>query len=211
MKPLKCCSQSLILHHSVFHHSSQSPSRPLIQRFFCKLRFSSPSEFNLKCDTKSSHESLIRGFQLAFSLRSISLGGEDKYLKKKKIREAKEAARRSKITKSVRLLGDASASFEKNCVRGIQANSERISKLLHESLMLVTCLNPKIGYDNAAAVAKKAHKEGTSLKVDTYEDESDMSYDSEDDSDLEVCSDGEDLLNQHPLESDGKFAVPLLH
>nr|GMD12121.1 fumarate hydratase 1, mitochondrial [Ipomoea batatas]GMD19962.1 fumarate hydratase 1, mitochondrial [Ipomoea batatas] len=65
---------------------------------------------------------------------------------------------------SVRLLGDASASFEKNCVRGIQANRERISKLLHESLMLVTCLNPKIGYDNAAAVAKKAHKEGTSLK-----------------------------------------------
>ncbi|PHU22041.1 Fumarate hydratase 1, mitochondrial [Capsicum chinense] len=68
------------------------------------------------------------------------------------------------LLQSVRLLGDASASFEKNCVRGIQANRERIAKLLHESLMLVTCLNPKIGYDNAAAVAKKAHKEGTSLK-----------------------------------------------
>ncbi|RAL43558.1 unnamed protein product [Cuscuta campestris] len=68
------------------------------------------------------------------------------------------------LLQSVRLLGDASASFEKNCVRGIQANRERISKLLHESLMLVTCLNPKIGYDHAAAVAKKAHKEGTSLK-----------------------------------------------
>lgn len=66
---------------------------------------------------------------------------------------------------SVRLIRDASASFEKNCVRGIQANRERIAKLLHEPLMLVTCLNPKIGYDNAAAVAKKAHKEGTSLKV----------------------------------------------
>uniref|UniRef100_A0A803LA29 fumarate hydratase n=1 Tax=Chenopodium quinoa TaxID=63459 RepID=A0A803LA29_CHEQI len=67
---------------------------------------------------------------------------------------------------SVRLLADASASFEKNCVRGIQANTERISKLLNEasSLMLVTALNPKIGYDNAAAVAKKAHKEGTTLK-----------------------------------------------
>ncbi|RVW39199.1 Fumarate hydratase 2, chloroplastic [Vitis vinifera] len=74
---------------------------------------------------------------------------------------------------SLRLLGDASASFEKNCIRGIQANQERISKLLHEaslktlirmSLMLVTSLNPKIGYDNAAAVAKKAHKEGTTLK-----------------------------------------------
>ncbi|KAH9624987.1 hypothetical protein KSS87_004830 [Heliosperma pusillum] len=65
---------------------------------------------------------------------------------------------------SIRLLGDASASFEKNCVRGIQADTERISKLLNESLMLVTALNPKIGYDNAAAVAKKAHKEGTTLK-----------------------------------------------
>ncbi|KAF7139643.1 hypothetical protein RHSIM_Rhsim07G0104500 [Rhododendron simsii] len=65
---------------------------------------------------------------------------------------------------SVRLIGDASASFEKNCVRGTQANRERISKLLHESLMLVTSLNPKIGYDNAAAVAKKAHKEGSTLK-----------------------------------------------
>ncbi|KAL0389670.1 UNVERIFIED_CONTAM: Fumarate hydratase 1, mitochondrial [Sesamum calycinum] len=65
---------------------------------------------------------------------------------------------------SLRLLGDASASFEKNCVRGIQANRERISKLLHESLMLVTSLNPKIGYDNAALVAKTAHKEGSTLK-----------------------------------------------
>ncbi|XP_043708842.1 fumarate hydratase 1, mitochondrial isoform X2 [Telopea speciosissima] len=70
----------------------------------------------------------------------------------------------SGLLHSLRLLGDASTSFEKNCVRGIQANRERISKLLHESLMLVTCLNPKIGYDNAAAAAKKAHKEGTTLK-----------------------------------------------
>ncbi|TXG54283.1 hypothetical protein EZV62_019539 [Acer yangbiense] len=70
----------------------------------------------------------------------------------------------SGLLHSVRLLGDSSASFEKNCVKGIQANKERISKLLHESLMLVTSLNPKIGYDNAAAVAKKAHKEGTTLK-----------------------------------------------
>ncbi|CAN1228168.1 Fumarate hydratase 1, mitochondrial [Linum perenne] len=70
----------------------------------------------------------------------------------------------SGLLHSVRLLGDASSSFEKNCVRGIQANKERISKLLHESLMLVTSLNPKIGYDNAAAVAKLAHKEGSTLK-----------------------------------------------
>ncbi|KAL6217190.1 hypothetical protein ACLB2K_010407 [Fragaria x ananassa] len=70
----------------------------------------------------------------------------------------------SNLLHSLRLLGDASVSFEKNCVKGIQANKERISELLHESLMLVTSLNPKIGYDNAAAVAKKAHKEGSTLK-----------------------------------------------
>ncbi|CAF2304726.1 unnamed protein product [Brassica napus] len=70
----------------------------------------------------------------------------------------------SALLHSIRLVADASASFEKNCVRGIEANRERISKLLHESLMLVTSLNPKIGYDNAAAVAKKAHKEGSTLK-----------------------------------------------
>lgn len=70
----------------------------------------------------------------------------------------------SNLLQSVRLLGDSCASFEKNCVRGIQANRERISKLLHESLMLVTSLNPKIGYDKAAAVAKTAHKEGSTLK-----------------------------------------------
>ncbi|KAK4417986.1 Fumarate hydratase 1, mitochondrial [Sesamum alatum] len=55
----------------------------------------------------------------------------------------------SDLLQSLRLPGDASASFAKNCVRGIQANSERISKLLHESLMLVTSLNLKIGYDAA--------------------------------------------------------------
>ncbi|EOA14380.1 hypothetical protein CARUB_v10027566mg [Capsella rubella] len=71
----------------------------------------------------------------------------------------------SALLHSIRLLADASASFEKNCVRGIEANRERISRLLHESPMLVTSLNPKIGYDNAAAVAKRAHKEGCTLKV----------------------------------------------
>ncbi|KMZ56796.1 Fumarate hydratase [Zostera marina] len=70
----------------------------------------------------------------------------------------------SGLLRSLRLLGDVSLSFEKNCIRGIEANHGRISKLLYESLMLVTSLNPKIGYDKAAAVAKKAHKEGTTLK-----------------------------------------------
>lgn len=68
------------------------------------------------------------------------------------------------ILQSLRLLGDASESFRKNCVGGIQANQHRISQILRESLMLVTALNPIIGYDKAALIAKTAHKEGTTLK-----------------------------------------------
>ncbi|KAL0370637.1 UNVERIFIED_CONTAM: Fumarate hydratase 1, mitochondrial [Sesamum angustifolium] len=64
----------------------------------------------------------------------------------------------------IEIAGRRLCFIEKNCVRGIQANRERISVLLHESLMLVTSLNPKIGYDNAALVAKTAHKEGSTLK-----------------------------------------------
>src|SRR5277367_1340395 len=65
---------------------------------------------------------------------------------------------------SIRLLADASSSFVEHCVSGITANEKRISQLLNESLMLVTALNPRIGYDKAAKIAKTAHKEGTSLK-----------------------------------------------
>jgi fumarate hydratase, class II len=68
------------------------------------------------------------------------------------------------LLQSCRLLADASISFTDNCVIGIEANMPRIDELLRQSLMLVTALNPHIGYDNAAKVAKKAHKEGTSLK-----------------------------------------------
>ena len=64
-------------------------------------------------------------------------------------------------------MGDALKSFTENCVDGIQPNKERIAQLLNESLMLVTALNPHIGYDNAANAAKKAHKEGLSLKEAT--------------------------------------------
>jgi fumarate hydratase class II len=67
------------------------------------------------------------------------------------------------VLQSIRLLADACNSFTDNCVIGIEANTDRIAKLLHESLMLVTALNPHIGYDNAAKIAKKAHKEGTTL------------------------------------------------
>ncbi|KAJ8365616.1 hypothetical protein SKAU_G00144470 [Synaphobranchus kaupii] len=69
------------------------------------------------------------------------------------------------VLNSARLLGDASVSFTKNCVAGIQANTERINKLMNESLMLVTALNPHIGYDKAATIAKTAHKEGSTLKA----------------------------------------------
>jgi fumarate hydratase class II len=68
------------------------------------------------------------------------------------------------VMQSIRLIADACVSFTDNCVVGIVANRERITKLMNESLMLVTSLNPHIGYDNAAKIAKKAHKEGTSLK-----------------------------------------------
>ncbi|MGI9487291.1 MAG: class II fumarate hydratase [Geminicoccaceae bacterium] len=68
------------------------------------------------------------------------------------------------VLQSIRLIADGAVSFTDNCVVGLEANRERIDTLLHESLMLVTALNPKIGYDNAAKVAKKAHAEGTTLK-----------------------------------------------
>lgn len=66
---------------------------------------------------------------------------------------------------SVRLLADAMVSFNDHCAVGIEANGERIDALMHNSLMLVTALNPHIGYDKAAEIAKKAHREGTTLKA----------------------------------------------
>jgi fumarate hydratase class II len=68
------------------------------------------------------------------------------------------------VLQSGRLLADACTSFTDNCVIGIRANEPRIRQLVEQSLMLVTALNPHIGYDNAAKVAKKAHAEGTSLR-----------------------------------------------
>jgi len=65
---------------------------------------------------------------------------------------------------SVRLLADGCASFEEHCARGIQANEARINELVERSLMLVTALAPHIGYDRAAEIAKKAHREGSTLR-----------------------------------------------
>src|SRR5215207_2613110 len=68
------------------------------------------------------------------------------------------------VLQSIRLLADAAVSFADNCVVGIVPNRERLDELLGRSLMLVTALAPKIGYDKAAAIAKSAHKNGTTLK-----------------------------------------------
>jgi fumarate hydratase class II len=68
------------------------------------------------------------------------------------------------VLRSIRLLADAMASFEQHCVAGIEPNRQRIEELLARSLMLVTALAPRIGYEKAAAIAHKAHHDGTSLK-----------------------------------------------
>ena len=68
------------------------------------------------------------------------------------------------VLRSLRLLADAAVSFADHCVAGIEADAARIERSMRRSLMLVTALNPHIGYDNAARIAKKAHDEGTTLK-----------------------------------------------
>ncbi len=68
------------------------------------------------------------------------------------------------LLQSVRLLADGMRSFECHCARGIEPDRERIAELVQRSLMLVTALNPHIGYDKAAEIAKRAHREGTSLR-----------------------------------------------
>ncbi|KAJ8719833.1 hypothetical protein PYW08_012008 [Mythimna loreyi] len=68
------------------------------------------------------------------------------------------------VLRSIILIGDGCLAFNKGCAVGIKANQEKIDKIMHESLMLVTALNPHIGYDKAAQIAKTAHKEGGTLK-----------------------------------------------
>ena len=68
------------------------------------------------------------------------------------------------MMQSIELLADVARSFTKNCVEGIRADEQRIQDLMERSLMLVTALAPKIGYDNAAKVAKEAHARGTTLR-----------------------------------------------
>jgi len=68
------------------------------------------------------------------------------------------------VLQSLRLLGDAMRSFADNCVAGIEPDEKRIDELMRRSLMLVTALAPKVGYDNAAKIAKTAHRNGTTLR-----------------------------------------------
>ena len=68
------------------------------------------------------------------------------------------------VLHSIRLLADACESFEEHCARGIEPDRERIRQHLERSLMLVTALTPRLGYDRAAEIAKKAHREGLTLK-----------------------------------------------
>jgi fumarate hydratase class II len=68
------------------------------------------------------------------------------------------------VLQSIRILADAMMSFTDRCLAGIEADRERIGDLVSRSLMLVTALAPSIGYDNAAAIAKAAHKKGTTLR-----------------------------------------------
>jgi fumarate hydratase class II len=70
---------------------------------------------------------------------------------------------------SARLIGDACVSFDVNCAQGIEPNRKRIKEHLNNSLMLVTALNTKIGYDKAAKIAKKAYAEDTTLKAAAIE------------------------------------------
>jgi len=83
---------------------------------------------------------------------------------------------------SVRLLADGMASFEEHCVRGIEANRARIAEQMEHSLMLVTALTPHIGYDRAAEIAKRAHRDGCTLKQASLA----LGYVTEDDFDLWV-------------------------
>jgi fumarate hydratase class II len=73
----------------------------------------------------------------------------------------------SNFLHSTRILADACRNFTQFCVEGLKPNRQRISELVNRSLMLVTALTPKIGYDKAAEIAKKAHQEGTTLKEAT--------------------------------------------
>lgn len=89
------------------------------------------------------------------------------------------------VLQSIRLLSDACTSLASHCIEDMTMNSERIQTNLSQSLMLVTALNPKIGYDKAAEVAKLAYKEGITLKQAVVK----LGYMSEDEADKYLVAD----------------------
>ena len=74
------------------------------------------------------------------------------------------------ILQSIEIMSDSSENFSEYCVKGIKADKKRIKELLDNSLMLVTALAPKIGYDKAALIAKRAYKNGTTLKQEVLKE-----------------------------------------
>ena len=68
------------------------------------------------------------------------------------------------ILQSIHIMSDSTKSFANYCIKGLKADKQKIKKFLDNSLMLVTALSPKVGYDNAAKIAKNAHKNGTTLR-----------------------------------------------
>ena len=71
------------------------------------------------------------------------------------------------ILQSIHIMSDSAKSFANYCIKGLKADKKRINELLNNSLMLVTALAPKVGYDNAAKIAKKAHQNGTTLREES--------------------------------------------
>jgi len=68
------------------------------------------------------------------------------------------------VLQSIKIMADSSKSFAKYCIKGLKADKKKIKNFLENSLMLVTALSPKVGYDNATKIAKNAHKNGTTLR-----------------------------------------------
>uniref|UniRef100_A0A5S6PZW8 fumarate hydratase n=2 Tax=Trichuris muris TaxID=70415 RepID=A0A5S6PZW8_TRIMR len=108
-----------------------------------------------QCEAVTMVAAQVMGNQVA-----VSVGGSNGHFELNVFKPVMVA----NVLQSIRLIADSARSFTKNCVVGIKANEERIGRLMKESLMLVTALNPHIGYDKAAQIAKLAHKDGTTLK-----------------------------------------------
>ena len=87
------------------------------------------------------------------------------------------------MLQSIQLLADAAASFRIHCIEGLDADRERIAELMNRSLMLVTALAPKIGYDKAAKIARAAHANGTTLRDEAVK----LGFVSAEDFDALVC------------------------